>query len=140
VQRCIPRDVITFENFEKKAGCLIMLKLSSTAETMRTLSQVFVLLVITACVNDYHSMQEKGFISFHLNYPEAKEVHFLSSLDNFQRHQAVRNPEQEWVVTVPASSEFQYIYLVDGTIFLPDCAVTVEDDFGYSNCLFLPTM
>jgi len=79
-------------------------------------------------------------MEFVLESPEASEVLFASSLDDFRLHPAVRSGRSRWVVTVPADNAFSYFYMVDDRLFLPPCTLREPDDFGNENCIFEPGM
>jgi hypothetical protein len=43
-------------------------------------------------------------------------------------------------VSVPAGLQFSYFYLVDGEVYVPECAFSESDGFGSRNCVFVPGM
>lgn len=73
-----------------------------------------------------------------LHAPQAQQVQFACSEDRYNVREALRKPEGTWLVTGLPNREFQYFYLVDGKMFIPDCRFQQLDDFGTSNCRYLP--
>jgi hypothetical protein len=74
-----------------------------------------------------------------LNKPHARKVVLACSLDGF-RARSAKSVNGRWEVTLPAGRSFSYFYRVDGALFLPDCALTENDDFGSENCIFDPRL
>ena len=98
-------------------------------------------LLLTASCGQKHIIHRfPGSVTLYLHEPDAREVLFASSLDRFQYHSANRILWGTWKVSIPADRQFVYFYLVDGKVTLPDCPVTVLDDFGSRNCLYVPDM
>jgi hypothetical protein len=83
--------------------------------------------VFTGCAHHYYRV--KG---------DAIAVAFASSLDGYQLHRAEKHDSSTWKVTVPAYREFTYFYIVDGALFLPSCRFKEKDDFGATNCIYIP--
>jgi len=77
-------------------------------------------------------------VELYLKRPDATIVAFASSLDGYQLHQAEKRDSSTWKVTVPAYREFTYFYIVDGALFLPSCEFKEKDDFGATNCIYIP--
>ncbi len=98
-----------------------------------------VLIFLAACQPRHFAQIEDEAISLYLTKPDAHQVQLGSSIDRFTLHSAV-NRDGVWEVTLPYRGEFEYFYLVDGQLFLPECRVRVSDDFGSKNCLFVPNM
>lgn len=73
-----------------------------------------------------------------LQAPEALVVQFASSADQYSLRPAKKDTQGNWVVAGLGNQEFQYFYLVDGKVFLPDCRYRQADDFGAANCRYLP--
>ena len=40
------------------------------------------------------------------------------------------------MVSINASRDFRYFYLVDGKVLIPDCRMVEQDDFGGANCVY----
>lgn len=97
-------------------------------------------LITAACAPKHYIQEDKHSITLYYQHDSAKEVLFASSLDHYQLHPATRVKKNTWKVTVPRKTEFSYFYLVDKTPTLPDCKLTVPDDFGSKNCLFVAEM
>ena len=88
-------------------------------------------------VSHYHESRSER-VTFYLRVPGAEKVEFVSSLDVYYPHRASRLNGSRWAVTVVANSEFRYFYIVDGRVYLPECELYEKDDFGSSNCVFVP--
>jgi hypothetical protein len=74
-----------------------------------------------------------------LDRPGAAQVALASSLDGFTPRPAER-ASRLWAVSVPAGASFRYFYLVDNQVFLPDCRLREQDDFGAWNCVYEPEL
>ena len=98
---------------------------------------VFILLGISGHAEHYYSVTDDRVI-FYLDLPGAENVYFAHSLDDYFRHRvtAGRDGRREFAVT--ANAEFRYFYIVDGTVYLPECEFRESDDFGFENCIFIP--
>lgn len=101
---------------------------------------LFVIVFTTGCTKQYFVKVNGDSLSFYYSDAKAKEIYFASSMDHFYFHPAVKGPEDLWQVTVPLNKEFEYFYIVDGEVTLPDCPNTVLDDFGTKNCLYVSGM
>ena len=99
----------------------------------------FMLLSLTGCVSHYYRT-ETDTVNLYLRRPDATVVDFASSLDAYQLHRAEKTNNSTWKVTLPAHREFTYFYIVDGVAFLPSCKFKEQDDFGSTNCIYIPGM
>lgn len=90
-----------------------------------------------AAATHYHERQSDR-VTFYLIAPGARGVVFASSLDAYSPHLASRIDGTRWVVSVAAGSEFRYFYIVDGSVYVPECRFYENDDFGSRNCLYVP--
>ena len=97
------------------------------------------MLVLSGCVSHYYR-KNNDTVSIFLNKPDAKRVYFLSSLDGYKPRKAARVDNRTWQITAPAKTEFKYFYNVDGDLYLPDCQLKEQDDFGSQNCIYIPGM
>lgn len=93
-------------------------------------------LLMTGCATHYYEVKGDT-LDLYLNHPDAKEVAFAYSLDDFEPHDA-RKVDGRWVVSVPSQNPFRYYYVLDGKLFLPPCKLKENDDFGSKNCIFTP--
>ena len=96
------------------------------------------LALLSGCAGQYSYRITNNELHIFLKNPEAKEVYFLSSLDQFELHEAYKNSKGVWEVTIPYNQEFRYFFLVDGSIYLPACDQKENDDFGSENCVYIP--
>jgi hypothetical protein len=94
---------------------------------------------ISGCATHYYSIKEDALYLYLLK-PEARNVSFACSLDAFRLHGAQKIDGKTWEVRLPADREFKYFYLVDGAVFSPSCRFMETDDFGSTNCIFVPDM
>ena len=104
----------------------------------RGLVPVVLAVLLGGCAPRHHATLQDGTLTLHLRAPEAATVQFASSLDDYALHQATRQADGSWTVAGLPNREFQYFYLVDGTPRTPDCRFRQHDDFGTSNCRYLP--
>jgi len=95
--------------------------------------------IMNGCAAHYSRVQDHS-VHLYLRSVDAESVSFVSSLDGFVPHPAVRNAEGLWEITVSGDREFRYFYLVNGTPFAPPCRFRERDDFGSENCLYIPGM
>ncbi|MDB9823107.1 hypothetical protein OAC89_05335 [Deltaproteobacteria bacterium] len=106
---------------------------------IKTLITLFaVLVMLSGCVSRYSYEVTNDVLHIYLSEPDAEKVYFLSSLDQFERHEAFKNSKGIWEVTLPSKEEFKYFFIVDGTVFLPTCDQKENDDFGSENCIYVP--
>jgi hypothetical protein len=99
-----------------------------------------VALCLAGCAATNYPAGQSGRVTFYLRAPGARGVAFASSLDDYQIHRAEQVNGSRWMVTVAANSEFRYFYIVDGRVYLPECALYEKDDFGSRNCIYVPGM
>ncbi len=95
------------------------------------------LIALCGCSTHYYEVRG-GNIDIYLKQENAREVHFVASLNHFRPRPSLRLDGDTWVNRVKAGSEFRYFYLIDGEVFLPDCKYKENDDFGSQNCIFAP--
>lgn len=93
---------------------------------------------LQGCALQHRTIVQADTVTLLLNVPQAKQVQFASSVNHYTAQDATKNPEGHWVVTNLANQEFQYFYLIDGKPFIPECRFRQNDDFGTTNCRYLP--
>lgn len=96
--------------------------------------------LVCGCAKQHYLIVQEDFIVLYYSNPDAKEVLFASSIDHFTLHPAVVVDQDLWQVTVPRRDTFSYFYLVDKVPTIPQCELTVADDFGARNCFFAAGM
>jgi len=94
--------------------------------------------LLWGCAPRHEVRVEAETVTLVLRAPEAADVQFAASINQFAALPAKRDRHGVWVVAGLANAEFQYFYLVDGLVVLPDCRIKVSDDFGSVNCRHLP--
>jgi hypothetical protein len=95
-------------------------------------------LCLAGCAATHYHERQSERVTFYLKAPGAEKVEFVSSLDAYNPHRASRLKGSRWAVTVVPSSEFRYFYIVDGAVYVPECKFYEKDDFGSSNCVYVP--
>jgi hypothetical protein len=90
------------------------------------------------CASPHQVTVQADTVTLSLRAPQAARVQFASSADRYTLHEASKDRDGIWTFTGLANREFQYFYLVDGKVFLPDCRFRQSDDFGTANCRYLP--
>ena len=105
---------------------------------IRTLLVVTIFGLAGGCAPRHTVMVWDQSVTLVLQAPGASVVLFASSVDRFKLHPVTKDTQGNWVVAGLGDQEFQYFYLVDGQVFLPDCRYRQEDDFGAANCRYLP--
>ena len=76
----------------------------------------------------------------YLKNKEAEKVFILCSLDEYTPRQATYTGSGTWEAVLPNDTEFKYFYMVDGKVFVPECDMKEEDDFGSENCVYVPLL
>ncbi len=99
---------------------------------------VLLLAALSGCASRHYVEQKTDSLVFSLRLPQATRVQFSSSTDNFVLHDTVKNGSGIWQLTVPFALELTYFYIVDGSVYLPECRFKETDDFGAENCLYQP--
>ena len=94
-------------------------------------------LVLSGCASHYYR-KNNDTVSIFLRKPDAKRVYFLSSLDGYKPRKAGRVDSRTWQINAPANTEFKYFYNVDGAVYLPECPLKEQDDFGSQICIYIP--
>ena len=102
------------------------------------LQMIAVTLCLAGCAATHYYERQSDRVIFYLRAPGADKVEFVSSLDAYNPHRASRLKGSRWAVTVAPNSEFRYFYIVDDTVYLPECELYEKDDFGSRNCIFVP--
>jgi hypothetical protein len=105
--------------------------------TIRFLS-ITLLLFVAGCAPRHFISKQASGVTFSLDVPEATEVLFASSLDQFRLHPTKKNHGGAWVTDNYANRELHYFYIVDGSVYIPDCSYRENDDFGKTNCIYQP--
>jgi len=96
-------------------------------------------LILSGCAGASHYYKvNNDKVHIYLTNPDAEKVLFLSSLDQFKPHEAVKDKKGVWEVTVPSGQELKYFYIVDGKVFTPECDQVEMDDLGGRNCIYVP--
>ncbi len=98
---------------------------------------VIIMIGISGNTAHYYSV-EYDTVTFYLNLAGAKHVYFAHSLDDYSPHRVKAGKDGTWEFTMKAKFEFSYFYIVDGTVYLPECQFRESDDFGSENCIFVP--
>lgn len=104
---------------------------------IRFLSGILFILV-SGCAPHHFITSEPDAITVYLDAPKASKVIFVSSVDNFREHNTQKNAKGLWAIENPADREFQYFYIVDGSLYVPECRYREKDDFGAANCIYQP--
>jgi hypothetical protein len=94
-------------------------------------------LVFSGCASHYYR-KNNDTVSFFLKKPDAERVYFLSSLDGYKPRKVARVDSRTWQINTPAKAEFKYFYNVDGAVYLPECRLKEQDDFGSQICIYIP--
>ena len=103
-----------------------------------TLIILLFLMNITGCSSHHYTQVQDSKVTFYLKNSAAKEVYFVSSVDDYQYNEALLERRGLWSYSSSMRTEFSYFYIIDGVITIPDCKLTVQDDFGGRNCIFSP--
>lgn len=96
-------------------------------------------LVFFGCASHYYQ-KNNDTLSIFLKKPDARRVYFLSSIDGYKPHKAARVDSSTWQISTPAKTEFKYFYNVDGAVYLPECQLKEQDDFGSKICIYIPEL
>ncbi|WP_319405058.1 hypothetical protein [uncultured Desulfosarcina sp.] len=104
----------------------------------RLLCALFIGSLLYGCGTHYYRTDGSN-TTLILIKPEAEQVILACSLDGFSPRPA-KKVAGYWEVTLPANESFKYFYRVDGELFLPDCPMKENDDFGSKTCIYDPQM
>ena len=100
------------------------------------LASIFV--ALGGCSTHFYTLEEHNVTIF-LKHPKAQTVLFACSLDGFEGRE-LNLHNGFWEVTLPSYNSFRYFYMVDGKIFIPQCPLQENNDFGSKNCIFEPKL
>ena len=92
---------------------------------------------LSGCAPTHYVETQADLIVFFLQMPEAGRVQFASSSDRYALHDTIRDSSGTWRISVPSDGDLRYFYLVDGSVYVPECQFKETDDFGSKNCLYL---
>jgi hypothetical protein len=73
-----------------------------------------------------------------LDLPNAKEVFFLSSLNQYEPVTMNKTFWGTWEIHIPDDTSFDYSFNVDGNPYIPDCRLQQADDWGGRQCIYSP--
>ena len=104
---------------------------------IRFLSGILLILV-SGCAPHHFITSESDVVTVYLDAPKASKVIFVSSVDNFREHATQKNTKGLWAIENLTNREFQYFYIVDGRLYVPECQYREKDDFGAANCIYQP--
>jgi hypothetical protein len=105
----------------------------------RALAVIFIsCTLLSGCVKNYYYQIQGDQLHIFLHEPKAGKVLFLSSLDQFELHETIKNEKGQWEITVPSGQAFEYFFIIDGTLKIPTCSQKQKDDFGSENCVYTP--
>lgn len=90
------------------------------------------------CAGHHYTSEESESVSLFLRLPDVDQVQVASSIDHYQLHDTTKNSLGFWEISIPLTPESKYFYVVDNSIYLPDCRFKEIDDFGSENCVYLP--
>jgi hypothetical protein len=96
-----------------------------------------IVICLAGCAAAHYHESQSGRVTLYLKAPGAAKVEFVSSIDAFNPQRASRLEGSRWAVTVATNSEFRYFYIVDGSVYLPECEFYEKDDFGSHNCVYV---
>ena len=99
-----------------------------------------VLPLLMGCLSRHDAILRENAVRLRLDRPGAEVVYFASSHDGFELHQTTRIDKRTWEAIVPADVEFSYFYIVDGVVYVPPCRLREKDDYGGTNCIYIPDM
>jgi len=99
---------------------------------------VILLFFHASCAPHHFIDRQSTSVTLSLKAPKATEVLFVSSLDSFRARPTTKNSGGLWAINTPADREFNYFYIVDDRVYVPDCQYRENDDFGTTNCIYQP--
>jgi hypothetical protein len=95
------------------------------------------MVLATGCSSTSHYLvTDRRGVEVVLHLPTAEEVRFASSRDGFHWHDARQTGRGNWRVIVPGKGGFRYFFVVDGSLYLPECPLKEYDDFGSETCIY----
>ena len=105
---------------------------------IRLLALIFLAGFVQGCAPQHYVAVQADTVTLSLHAPEAERIQFASSTDQYTLHEIRKNRDGTWTITGLVNKEFLYFYLVDGKMFVPECRFRQNDDFGTTNCRYLP--
>ena len=97
------------------------------------------MLFTTGCaVQQYKVIDQE--LHIYLKDNDAEKVYLHTSLDGYAPREALKDESGLWVSVLPADTEFKYFYIIDGEMFIPECSMKENDDFGSVNCVYIPLL
>jgi hypothetical protein len=108
-------------------------------------SAIFFILILlltglAGCATRAHYKIDGTRLYMYLQKPNAGEVYFASSIDNYVLHPTRLDAKGAWEAVIPLGYEFRYFFVADGRVILPPCRYREKDDFGAENCIFIPEL
>ena len=94
---------------------------------------------IVGCTTHFVQSQS-DMVVLYLKRPQAGQVMLACSIDGFTPRPARRLQNDLWEAVVEPNNEFRYFYIIDGTVYVPDCRFQEADGWGGKNCIYIPRM
>jgi hypothetical protein len=94
--------------------------------------------IVGGCSTHFYTFEENK-VTIYLKQPKAQTILFVCSLDGYEGR-LLKQYNGLWEVSLPAGKSFRYFYMVDDEIFIPQCPLQENNDFGSKNCIFEPKL
>lgn len=98
---------------------------------------ILAMFVVAGCTGHHYTTESPDSVVFFLYQPDAGNVQFASSVDKYMLHDTRKNRLGFWEISRLLTTGSLYFYVVDGSVYIPDCPYKENDDFGSTNCLYL---
>ncbi|MCD8492099.1 MAG: hypothetical protein LRY50_02770 [Geovibrio sp.] len=96
---------------------------------------VMLMLIICAGCSQHSFSPKGGMLLAEFKVKDAGQVSFYHSSDGFAENKTELS-DGKWRASVKQEEHFTYFLTVDGKVFLPDCGMKQQDDFGGEICIY----
>ncbi len=97
---------------------------------------IILFLAVMACSKHYVKQSEDS-LYFYYNGKDAEKVLFYSDINNYAGR-SFKKSEGYWIYILNKpveAEEIKFFYKVDGKVYLPECRMKINDDFGGKLCV-----
>ncbi|QAR33817.1 hypothetical protein EP073_10485 [Geovibrio thiophilus] len=96
---------------------------------------VMLMLLLCAGCSQHSFSPKNGMLLAAFKIKDAGQVSLYHSSDGFEEKKAEQK-DGKWEAIINQEEYFTYFLTVDGKVFLPDCGMKQQDDFGGEICIY----
>lgn len=101
---------------------------------MKYVLPAILMFVLAACA-DVNIYRTKTGLNADFRVKKAVNVSAYTSEDGYKERKAMKDGNV-WRVKLPYEKSFRYFLKVDGKVYLPECSMHENDDFGGKLCVY----